>query len=162
MGERGNYLCLAQKHIRSISSTPLMPFAELSYTMQQSTHGVTGINGKISICEDNPLTAYRNRVLLVRVYEICVWRTKWIKLFFCEIFKGYFPLPPFIPVLSAREKEGNHLPLFFRALHTAGNRGTVRTLPEYGVASHTQCLANAAWRNGGAVPWVAYFSPMTR
>ena len=22
-----------------------MPFAELSYTMQQSTHGVTGING---------------------------------------------------------------------------------------------------------------------
>lgn len=30
---------------RSISSTPLMPFAELSYTMQQSTHGVTGING---------------------------------------------------------------------------------------------------------------------
>ena len=44
MGERGNYLCLAQKHIRSISSTPLMPFAELSYTMQQSTHGVTGIN----------------------------------------------------------------------------------------------------------------------
>ena len=45
MGERGNYLCLAQKHIRSISSTPLMPFAELSYTMQQSTHGVTGING---------------------------------------------------------------------------------------------------------------------
>ncbi len=48
------------------------------------------------------------------------------------------------PVLSAREKEGNHLPLFFRALHTAGNRGTVRTLPEYGVASHTQCLANAA------------------
>ena len=28
--------------------------------------------GKISICEDNPLTAYRNRVLLVRVYEISV------------------------------------------------------------------------------------------
>lgn len=33
---------------------------------------------------------------------------------------------------------------FFGSLHTAGNRGTVRTLPEYGVASHTQCLANAA------------------
>lgn len=33
---------------------------------------------------------------------------------------------------------------FFGRLHTAGNRGTVRTLPEYGVASHTQCLANAA------------------
>ena len=56
-------------------------------------------------------------------------------------------------VLSAGEKEGNHLPLLFRALHTAGNRGTIRTLPEYGVASHTQCLANAVWRNGGAFPW---------
>ncbi len=33
---------------------------------------------------------------------------------------------------------------FFWALHTAGNRRTIRTLPEYGVASHTQCLANAA------------------
>ena len=48
------------------------------------------------------------------------------------------------PVLSAGEKKRNHLPLLFRALHTAGNRGTIRTLPEYGVASHTQCLANAA------------------
>ena len=28
-----------------MNPTPLMPFAELSYTMQQSTHGVTGING---------------------------------------------------------------------------------------------------------------------
>ena len=28
--------------------------------------------GKISVCEDNPLTAYHNRVLLVGVYEICV------------------------------------------------------------------------------------------
>ena len=45
-------------------------------------------------------------------------------------------------VLSAGEKEGNHLPLLFRALHTAGNRGTIRTLPEYGMASYTQCLAN--------------------
>ena len=24
--------------------------------------------------------------------------TEWVKLFFCEVFKGYFPLPPFIPV----------------------------------------------------------------
>ena len=29
-------------------------------------------------------------------------------------------------------------------IHTTGNRGTIRTLPEYGVVSHTQCLANAA------------------
>ena len=30
------------------------------------------------------------------------------------------------PVLFAGEKEGNHLPLLFRALHTAGNRETIR------------------------------------
>lgn len=42
------------------------------------------------------------------------------------------------------EKKENHLPLLFRTLHTTGNRGTVRTLPKYGVALHTQCLANAA------------------
>ena len=41
------------------------------------------------------------------------------------------------------EKEGNHIPLLFRALHTTGNRGTIRALSEYGVASHTQCLTNA-------------------
>ena len=57
------------------------------------------------------------------------------------------------PVLSAREKEGNHLPLLFRALHAAGNRGVIWTLPEYGMASHTQCLANVTWRNGGDFPW---------
>ena len=45
-------------------------------------------------------------------------------------------------VISAGEEPGNHFPLLFRALHTAGNRGNVRTLPEYGMASHTQCLAN--------------------
>lgn len=45
---------------------------------------------------------------------------------------------------SLPEKRGKSFTFIFRALHTAGNRGTVRTLPEYGVASHTQCLANAA------------------
>ena len=35
------------------------------------------------------------------------------------------------PVSSAGEKPGNHFPLLFQALHTAGNRGNVRTLPEY-------------------------------
>jgi len=51
------------------------------------------------------------------------------------------------PVLSVGEKEGNHLPLLFWALHIAGNRRTKRTLPKYGVASHTQCLVNAAKNN---------------
>ena len=41
-------------------------------------------------------------------------------------------------VLSAGEKEGNHLPLLFGALHTAGNRGNVRTLPEYDRVSNPQ------------------------
>ena len=40
---------------------------------------------------------------------------------------------------------------FFRALHTAGNRGTIRTLPEYGMASYTQCLADVTKRTGGIV-----------
>jgi len=57
------------------------------------------------------------------------------------------------PVLSAREKEGNHLPLFFRALHTAGNRGSVRTLPEYDRVSNPQDFAVPAKENGGAFAW---------
>ena len=32
------------------------------------------------------------------------------------------------PVIFAGEKEGNHLPLLFRELHTAGNRGFIRAL----------------------------------
>ena len=34
------------------------------------------------------------------------------------------------PVISAEKELGNHFPLLFRALHTAGNRVNVRTLPE--------------------------------
>ena len=52
-------------------------------------------------------------------------------------------------VISAREKEGNHLSLLFRALHTAGNWGAIWKLPEYGVASHTQCFTYATEKNGG-------------
>ena len=60
------------------------------------------------------------------------------------------------PVIPAGEKEGNHLPLFFRALHPTGNRGNIRKLPEYGVVSHTQCLADVTERNGGASNLVPY------
>ena len=42
---RAKYCPECAGRMKRISSTPLMPFAELSYTMQQSTHGVTGING---------------------------------------------------------------------------------------------------------------------
>ena len=38
------------------------------------------------------------------------------------------------PVLSAGEKERNHLHLLFWALYTTGDRGTIRTLPKYGVS----------------------------
>ena len=41
--ERG-ILWIAQKHIKNISNTHLALFAELSFTMRLSTHGVTGIN----------------------------------------------------------------------------------------------------------------------
>ncbi len=46
MREKGrNYLCLAQNrihHTRNMSNIHLMPFAEQSYAMRLSTHGVTG------------------------------------------------------------------------------------------------------------------------
>ena len=35
------------------------------------------------------------------------------------------------PVISAGEKSGNHFPLLFRRLYTTGNRGNVRTLPDF-------------------------------
>ena len=40
----GGILWIAQKHIKNISNTHLALFAELSFTMRLSTHGVTGIN----------------------------------------------------------------------------------------------------------------------
>ena len=44
--------------------------------------------GKLPARKDNPLTAYRNRVLLTRVYKIFICCTEWVKLFFGEVFKG--------------------------------------------------------------------------
>ncbi len=57
------------------------------------------------------------------------------------------------PVIVAKEKERNYLPLLFRTLYTTGNRGNIRKLPEYSMASHTQCLADVTERNGGAFTW---------
>ena len=57
------------------------------------------------------------------------------------------------PVISAGEEPGNHFPLLFRALHTAGNRGNVRTLPEYDRVSNPQDFTASAQRNGGAFAW---------
>ena len=45
VGERGNHLCLAQKHTKNTLCTRSMAFARPSYTMRHSTHGVTGADG---------------------------------------------------------------------------------------------------------------------
>ncbi len=45
VGERGNHLCLAQKHTKNTLCTRSMAFARPSYTMRHSTHGVTGAGG---------------------------------------------------------------------------------------------------------------------
>ena len=44
------------------------------------------------------------------------------------------------PALSAGKEPGNHFPLFFWALQTVGNRGNVRTLPEYNLNQIARCL----------------------
>ena len=57
------------------------------------------------------------------------------------------------PVIIAGEKEGNHLPLLFRELHTAGNRGFIRAMQEYGMALYPQRITDVAGGNGGAFTW---------
>ena len=59
--------------------------------------------------------------------------------------------PP--PCYYFRRKKRNHFSLLFSALHTTGNRGNVWELPEYAVASHTQCLADVTERNGWIATW---------
>ena len=57
------------------------------------------------------------------------------------------------PVISAGEEPGNHFPLLFRTLHTAGNRGNVRTLPKYDRVSNSQDFTAPTQRNGGTFTW---------
>ncbi len=45
VGERGNYLCLAQKHTGNISCIRSTAFARPLYALRHSTHGVTGADG---------------------------------------------------------------------------------------------------------------------
>ena len=45
VGERGNHLCLAQKHTENISCILSTAIARPPYVMQRSTHGVTGADG---------------------------------------------------------------------------------------------------------------------
>ena len=49
--------------------------------------------------------------------------------------------------------KGNHLPLLFRKLHTAGNGENVQPSAEYHEPPHTQCLADVAGGNGGILTW---------
>ena len=89
VGERGNFLWIAQKHTRNTSCILSTVSAKSSYAMPLSTHGATGTGGG------------KEKYPLNNTHQ---WRAC------CS------------PVIFAREKEGNHLPLFFRELHTAGNR----------------------------------------
>lgn len=89
VGERGNFLWIAQKHTRNTSCILSTVSAKSSYAMPLSTHGATGTGGG------------KEKYPLNHTHQ---WRAC------CS------------PVIFAREKEGNHLPLFFRELHTAGNR----------------------------------------
>ena len=67
------------------------------------------------------------------------------------------------PVISAGEKPGNHFSLLFQGLHTAENRGNVRTLTEYDRVSNPQDFTASAQRNGGAFTWgIQTFCPMKR
>ncbi len=45
VGERGNHLCLAQKHTENTSCILSMVIARPSYALRLSTHGVTGADG---------------------------------------------------------------------------------------------------------------------
>ena len=67
------------------------------------------------------------------------------------------------PAISAGKKQGNHFPLLFRRLHTAGNRENARTLPEYDRVSNPQDVKTSAKGNGGAFAWgIRPFYPMKR
>ena len=44
-GERGNHLCLAQKHTENTSCILSTAIARPSYALRLSTHGVTGAGG---------------------------------------------------------------------------------------------------------------------
>ena len=83
--------------------------------------------------------------VVIRYAAINAWRDR-DKRRQREISFEYLTEEKFYPFYTSDNyfKEGNHLPLFFRALHTAGNWGTIRTLPKYGMASYTQCLTNVA------------------
>ncbi len=121
-----------------------MPFAELSYTMQQSTHGVTGNKRRQREISFEYLTEEK-------FYPFCTSDT-----YFIDPYKQY---PVTIcgqrviltngnlaeALSSLPEKKREIIYLYFFGRYTQQEiGGTVRTLPEYGVASHTQCLANAA------------------
>ena len=54
--------------------------------------------GKLPVGEDNCLTAYHNGGILHRVLQSIRLLCLMGKTFFCEVFKGYFFLPPSAPV----------------------------------------------------------------
>ena len=57
------------------------------------------------------------------------------------------------PCYLCRIETGKSFSFIFRGLYTAGNRGSVRTLPEYDRVSNPQDFAVPAKENGGAFAW---------
>ena len=63
VGERGDHLCLTQKHTRNTSCIRSTAFAKPSYALQLSTHGVTGADGGK---KKYPLNTSQKKVLPIR------------------------------------------------------------------------------------------------
>lgn len=63
MGERGDFLWLAQKHTKNTSCILSTDSAKLSFAMPLSTHGVTGADGEK---KKYPLNTSQKKVLPFR------------------------------------------------------------------------------------------------
>ncbi len=136
-GKRGKFLWIAQKHTGNISCILSTPFAKLSYAMPLSTHGATGADsGKEKYpCEYLTEEKFYPPKHIRRIFQSTLRRTPRYDMRSDNHTHQWRACRR--PVIFAGEKAGNHLPLLFRALYTAGNRGNVRKLPEYSVASYT-------------------------
>ena len=127
VGERGNHLCLAQKHTKNTSCILSTAIARPSYALQLSTHGVTGANGGK---EKYPLNTSQKKSFTLRHNRRIFWSTL-RRTPYNGMRSDSYPHQWGAcrrPVISAGEEPGNHVPLLFRELHTAGNRGFIRAL----------------------------------
>lgn len=93
-----------------------------------------------------PWIPHRRKVLPFRHNRRIFWSTLW-RIPYNDMRSDSYPHQWGAcnrPVILAGEKPGNHIPLLFRRLHTTGNRGNVRTLPEYDRVSNPQDVKTPA------------------